>query len=82
MAEEGINGSICGKRRAIELFFSKIREDERLSTITYRESPAGAEEEAIHGQTEISPLSPGPDAPFRWDHVRVKLKQEVILPSF
>lgn len=43
------------------------------------ESPVGPEEEAIHhGHSAASPLAAGEDAPFRWDHVRVKLKKEVI----
>lgn len=44
------------------------------------ESPVSPEEEAIHhGHTSQSPLGAGEDAPFRWDHVRVKLKKEVHL---
>lgn len=44
------------------------------------ESPVSPEEEAIHhGHTSSSPLAAGEDAPFRWDHVRVKLKKEVRL---
>jgi len=42
------------------------------------QSPVTPEDEAIHhGHTSQSPLGAGDDAPFRWDHVRVKLKKEV-----
>lgn len=42
------------------------------------QSPVTPEDEAIHhGHTSHSPVGAGEDAPFRWDHVRVKLKKEV-----
>ncbi|KAH7436496.1 hypothetical protein KP509_05G022600 [Ceratopteris richardii] len=43
------------------------------------QSPATDEEEELHhGHTEKSPLGAGDDAPFRWGHVRVKLKSEIV----
>ncbi|XP_062231107.1 rhodanese-like domain-containing protein 7 isoform X5 [Phragmites australis] len=37
------------------------------------------EDEAIHhGHNNHSPVGAGEDAPFRWDHVRVKLKKEIV----
>lgn len=57
-----------------------IQSDERLKGLRQIESPVSPEEEAIHhGHTSNSPLAAGEDAPFRWDHVRVKLKKEVFL---
>lgn len=57
-----------------------IQADERLKGLRLVESPVSPEEEAIHhGHTSHSPLGAGEDAPFRWDHVRVKLKKEVSL---
>ncbi|CAI5471009.1 unnamed protein product [Closterium sp. Yama58-4] len=38
----------------------------------------GSEAEAVDGQSECSPLAAGRDAPFRWNHVRVKVKQEIV----
>lgn len=84
LAPEGINGSLCGTKAAIESVFTALRGDSRLATLQYREAPAGIEETEMHalqgGQkaSTTSPLAPGPDAPFRWDHVRVKLKKEVV----
>lgn len=47
------------------------------------ETPVSPEEEAIHhGHISSSPLAAGEDAPFRWDHVRVKLKKEVLTYCF
>lgn len=79
MAPEGINGSICGTRESVERVLSFIQSDERLKGLRMVESPVTPEDEAIHhGHTSSSPLGAGDDAPFRWDHVRVKLKKEVI----
>eukprot|EP00271_Cylindrocystis_brebissonii_P002301 TRINITY_DN12817_c0_g2_i1.p1 TRINITY_DN12817_c0_g2~~TRINITY_DN12817_c0_g2_i1.p1 ORF type:complete len:531 (+),score=86.87 TRINITY_DN12817_c0_g2_i1:1661-3253(+) len=84
LAPEGINGSICGRRGHVQAVFAALRKDERLEALTYREAPASSEDEKLHEQEQgpghlaNSPLSPGPNAPFRWDHVRVKLKKEVV----
>lgn len=78
LAPEGINGSICGTRESVERVLGFIQSDKRLKGIRQVESPVSPEEEAIHhGHTTSSPLAAGEDAPFRWDHVRVKLKKEV-----
>lgn len=80
LAPEGINGSICGTRESVERVLGFIQSDERLKGLRQIESPVSPEEEAIHhGHTSNSPLAAGEDAPFRWDHVRVKLKKEVFL---
>lgn len=79
LAHEGINGSICGTRVAVETVMSSIQSDERLSNLRCTEAPAGPDDEILHhGHTHKSPLGAGIDAPFRWDHVRVKLKKEVV----
>ncbi|KAF3783930.1 Rhodanese-like domain-containing protein 7 [Nymphaea thermarum] len=79
LAPEGINGSICGTRESVENVLGFIQSDKRLSGLRQIESPVGPEEEAIHhGHTSKSPLGAGDDAPFRWDHVRVKLKKEIV----
>lgn len=55
-----------------------IQTDDRLKGLQCIESPVSPEEEAIHhGHMSSSPLAAGEDSPFRWDHVRVKLKKEV-----
>ena len=55
-----------------------IQSDDRLRGLRRLESPVSPEDEAIHhGHSSSSPLVAGEDAPFRWDHVRVKLKKEV-----
>lgn len=78
LAAEGINGSICGIRESVEEVLQFIQADERLKGLRQVESPLSPEEEAIHhGHTSSSPLAAREDAPFRWDHVRVKLKKEV-----
>jgi hypothetical protein len=78
LASEGINGSICGTRESVETVLGFIQSDNRLNGLRQVESPVSPEEEAIHhGHTSSSPLAAGEDAPFRWDHVRVKLKKEV-----
>lgn len=80
LAPEGINGSICGTRESVERVLGFIQDDKRLKGLRQVESPVSPEEEAIHhGHTSHSPLGAGEDAPFRWDHVRVKLKKEVLL---
>ncbi|VFQ80489.1 unnamed protein product [Cuscuta campestris] len=79
LAPEGINGSICGTRESVEEVLAYIQRDNRLKGLRRVESPVGPEEEAIHhGHTSSSPLAAGEDAPFRWDHVRVKLKKEIV----
>ena len=80
LALEGINGSICGTREAVEKLLESIQSDTRLSDLRRIESPATDEQDALHhGHTQKSPLGAGDDAPFRWGHVRVKLKHEVCL---
>lgn len=80
LAPEGINGSICGTPESVEKVLNFIQADERLRGLRLVESPVSPEDEAIHhGHTSHSPLGAGEDAPFRWDHVRVKLKKEVLL---
>lgn len=85
LAPEGINGSICGTRDSVENVLAFIQNDSRLWGLRRVESPVSPEEEAIHhGHMSSSPLAAGEDAPFRWDHVRVKLKKEIVtlgLPS-
>lgn len=62
----------------MEKVLAFIQSDDRLKELRRVESPVSPEEEAIHhGHTSCSPLAAGEDAPFRWDHVRVKLKKEV-----
>ncbi|WMV19939.1 hypothetical protein MTR67_013324 [Solanum verrucosum] len=79
LAPEGINGSICGTRDSVETVLAFIQSDERLKGLRLVESPVSPEEEALHhGHTSSSPLAAGEDAPFRWDHVRVKLKKEIV----
>ncbi|KAK4489343.1 hypothetical protein RD792_005150 [Penstemon davidsonii] len=79
LAPEGINGSICGTRDSVEEVLAFIQTDERLKGLRRIESPVSPEEEAIHhGHMSSSPLAAGEDAPFRWDHVRVKLKKEIV----
>lgn len=79
LASEGINGSICGTRESVERILSFIQADDRLKGLRRVESPLSPEDEAIHhGHSSRSPLAAGEDAPFRWDHVRVKLKKEIV----
>ncbi|KAI4384584.1 hypothetical protein MLD38_002715 [Melastoma candidum] len=79
LAPEGINGSICGTRDSVEKVLGFIQSDQRLNGLRRIESPVSPEEEAIHhGHSSGSPLAAGEDAPFRWDHVRVKLKKEIV----
>ncbi|KDP21636.1 hypothetical protein JCGZ_03307 [Jatropha curcas] len=79
LAPEGINGSICGTRESVEKVLEFIKSDDRLKGLRQVESPVSAEEEALHhGHSTSSPLAAGEDAPFRWDHVRVKLKKEIV----
>ena len=76
LAPEGINGSICGTRESVEEVLTFVESDDRLKGLRRVESPVSPEEEAIHhGHSATSPLAAGEDAPFRWDHVRVKLKK-------
>ncbi|KAK4789840.1 hypothetical protein SAY86_017144 [Trapa natans] len=79
LAPEGINGSICGTRESVEKVLGFIQSDDRLNGLRQIESPVSPEEEALHhGHSSSSPLAAGEDAPFRWDHVRVKLKKEIV----
>ncbi|TYG99674.1 hypothetical protein ES288_A10G214200v1 [Gossypium darwinii] len=79
LAREGINGSICGTRESVERVLMFIQTDDRLKGLRQIESPVSPEQEAIHhGHSSSSPLAAGEDAPFRWDHVRVKLKKEIV----
>ncbi|CAL0317827.1 unnamed protein product [Lupinus luteus] len=79
LAPEGINGSICGTLESVEKVISFIQSDDRLKGLRLVESPVSPEEEAIHhGHSSSSPLAAGEDVPFRWDHVRVKLKKEIV----
>ncbi|XP_061339204.1 rhodanese-like domain-containing protein 7 [Gastrolobium bilobum] len=79
LAPEGINGSICGTRESVETVLAFVQSDDRLKGLRQVESPVSPEEEAIHhGHSASSPLAAGEDAPFRWDHVRVKLKKEIV----
>ncbi|XP_024026031.1 rhodanese-like domain-containing protein 7 [Morus notabilis] len=79
LAPEGINGSICGTRESVERVLGFIQSDDRLKGLRRVESPVSPEEEAMHhGHSSSSPLAAGEDAPFRWDHVRVKLKKEIV----
>ncbi|XVF00382.1 hypothetical protein REPUB_Repub03eG0280700 [Reevesia pubescens] len=79
LAPEGINGSICGTRESVERVLGFIQTDDRLKGLRQIESPVSPEQEAIHhGHSSSSPLAAGEDAPFRWDHVRVKLKKEIV----
>ncbi|KAL2897968.1 Rhodanese-like domain-containing protein 7 [Bienertia sinuspersici] len=79
LAPEGINGSICGTREAVEHVLEFIQSDDRLKGLRQIESPVTPEDEEIHhGHTSKSPVGAGEDAPFRWDHVRVKLKKEIV----
>uniref|UniRef100_A0A0D9WF26 Rhodanese domain-containing protein n=1 Tax=Leersia perrieri TaxID=77586 RepID=A0A0D9WF26_9ORYZ len=79
LAPEGINGSICGTPEAVEKVLNFIQADDRLKGLRMIQSPVTPEDEAIHhGHTSHSPVGAGEDAPFRWDHVRVKLKKEIV----
>ncbi|KAG9443245.1 hypothetical protein H6P81_014585 [Aristolochia fimbriata] len=79
LAPEGINGSICGTQESVEKVLAFIQSDERLNGLKEVECPVSPEDEAIHhGHTSKSPLGAGEDAPFRWDHVRVKVKKEIV----
>lgn len=79
LAPEGINGSLCGTREAVERVLEFIQSDDRLKGLRQIESPVTPEDEEIHhGHTSKSPVGAGEDAPFRWDHVRVKLKKEIV----
>lgn len=63
----------------MEKVLAFIQTDDRLRVLRQVESPVSPEEEALHhGHTSSSPLAAGEDAPFRWDHVRVKLKKEIV----
>ncbi|GJP49394.1 hypothetical protein CLOM_g8610, partial [Closterium sp. NIES-68] len=42
------------------------------------EGEGGGEGGAVDGLSECSPLAAGRDAPFRWNHVRVKVKKEIV----
>ncbi|CAD6334186.1 unnamed protein product [Miscanthus lutarioriparius] len=79
LAPEGINGSICGTPVAVDKVLNFIQEDDRLKGLRMIQSPVTPEDEALHhGHTSHSPVGAGEDAPFRWNHVRVKLKKEIV----
>uniref|UniRef100_A0ACD5TNF1 Uncharacterized protein n=1 Tax=Avena sativa TaxID=4498 RepID=A0ACD5TNF1_AVESA len=79
LAPEGINGSLCGIPEAVEKVLHFIQADDRFKGLRMIKSPVTPEDEAIHhGHTSHSPVGAGEDAPFRWDHVRVKLKKEIV----
>ncbi|KAF0927381.1 hypothetical protein E2562_032471 [Oryza meyeriana var. granulata] len=79
LAPEGINGSICGTPESVEKVLNFIQADDCLKGLRMIQSPVTPEDEAIHhGHTSHSPVGAGEDAPFRWDHVRVKLKKEIV----
>ncbi|XP_010525417.1 PREDICTED: rhodanese-like domain-containing protein 7 [Tarenaya hassleriana] len=79
LAPEGINGSICGTRESVERVLAFIQSHTHLNGLRRVETPVTPEQEAIHhGHSSNSPLAAGEDAPFRWDHVRVKLKKEIV----
>ncbi|KAK9682710.1 hypothetical protein RND81_10G091000 [Saponaria officinalis] len=79
LAPEGINGSICGTRDSVDRVLEFIQSDSRLKGLRQIETPVTPEDEEIHhGHTSQSPVGAGDDAPFRWDHVRVKLKKEIV----
>ncbi|XP_024399738.1 uncharacterized protein [Physcomitrium patens] len=79
LAAEGINGSISGTREAVEIVMSAIQSDERLTNLLRTEAPAGVDDDKIHnGHSPKSPLGAGENSPARWDHVRVKLKKELV----
>ncbi|KAJ0979202.1 hypothetical protein J5N97_014676 [Dioscorea zingiberensis] len=79
LAPEGINGSICGTPESVVKVLEFIQSDDRLRGLRLVESPVTPEDEEIHhGHTSHSPVGAGEDAPFRWDHVRVKLKKEIV----
>ncbi|KAG6547121.1 hypothetical protein Mapa_011373 [Marchantia paleacea] len=79
LAPEGINGSICGTRESLDKVFAFVESDERFKNLRKTEAPATREDEDIHdGHSKSSPLGAGDDAPFRWGHVRIKLKNEVV----
>ncbi|KAI3904064.1 hypothetical protein MKW92_021648 [Papaver armeniacum] len=65
LAPKGINGSICGIRESVETVLGFIQSDDRLKGLRQIESPQ-------------FPSWRREDAPFRWDHVRVKVKKEVL----
>lgn len=46
LAREGINGTICGTRQAIDNVLTHIRQDQRLADIEHKESPS--EEQAFY----------------------------------
>ncbi|KAH6773873.1 Rhodanese/Cell cycle control phosphatase superfamily protein [Perilla frutescens var. hirtella] len=79
LAPEGINGSLCGTCDSVVEVLNFIQADDRLKELRCIETPVSPEEEALHhGHMSSSPLAAGEDAPFRWDHVRVKLKKEIV----
>ncbi|CAI5991180.1 unnamed protein product [Closterium sp. NIES-64] len=71
---------LAGLRTTVQPAGAEEREVHRAAEameVEEREE-GGAEAEAVDGQSECSPLAAGRDAPFRWNHVRVKVKQEIV----
>ncbi|KAJ7284264.1 hypothetical protein O6H91_Y342100 [Diphasiastrum complanatum] len=79
LAPEGINGSICGTRTSISKVLEAIRVDIGLRNLRLTEASAGLDAQMLpDGHDAKSPLGAGENAPFRWDHVRVKVKEEIV----
>ncbi|CAI6005317.1 unnamed protein product [Closterium sp. NIES-64] len=71
---------LAGLRTTVQPAGAEEREAHRAAEAMEAEEreEGGAEAEAVDGQSECSPLAAGRDAPFRWNHVRVKVKQEIV----
>ncbi|XP_002960403.2 rhodanese-like domain-containing protein 7 [Selaginella moellendorffii] len=65
LAAEGINGSISGTKKAVAEVLESIQADARLANLRITRAPASYDEV-------------GSDGAFRWNHVRVRLKKEVV----
>ncbi|CAI5473006.1 unnamed protein product [Closterium sp. Yama58-4] len=72
---------LAGLRTTVQPAGAEEREAHRAAEAMEAEErgEGGVEAEAVDGQSECSPLAAGRDAPFRWNHVRVKVKQESAL---
>jgi hypothetical protein len=92
VAPEGINGSICGTRAAIDAVLSFLRSDPRLAGMRNTEGPGPAEAAPPHspvkgarkaGQESRGRAGSGAwgeelkATPFQQDRVHVKVKKEV-----
>ncbi|CAI7793421.1 unnamed protein product [Closterium sp. NIES-53] len=71
---------LAGLRTTVQPAGAEEREAHRAAEAMEAEERGGAggKAEAVDGQSECSPLAAGRDAPFRWNHVRVKVKQEIV----